>query len=293
MIAVTTENGSLLIYSHSTLVWCAELPGETIAITVREIKSMEFNHFIFVFHQRGNFISLAGAIVTLNSTGQVTVGFLGSNPSVFKVPPMGLSRLDYDKSKQELEEMEREINSSVDNSGNNISRLYDRKRFYNSTILDIPFINASAEKDLQIKSHLDFENLIDGEFCKLQLKLIPTVNLEQVQLVITPNSAFVVLESSFFLKDLRAYEEQNSLVATVYASESQVSELFMGELNIMVSFINKQSIARVIKHKIDIPMKHILNKSSPQKDGMFKVTLSVQKSIDFGSMFAGRRRVSF
>lgn len=99
MIAVATENGSLLIYHNSTLVWCAELLYETIAI------------------QRGNFVGLAGALVTLNSTGNLSVGFLGSDPNIFKVPPINLSKLDYDKSRTELEEMEKEINSSVDNSG--------------------------------------------------------------------------------------------------------------------------------------------------------------------------------
>lgn len=99
MIAVATENGSLLIYQNSTLVWCAELLDEAISIA------------------RGNFVGLAGGLVTLNSSGKVTVGFLGSDPNVFKVPPINLSKLDYEKSKCELEEMEKEINSSVDNSG--------------------------------------------------------------------------------------------------------------------------------------------------------------------------------
>jgi Bardet-Biedl syndrome 9 protein len=99
MIAVATDNGSLLIYQHTMLVWCAELLDVTIAV------------------QRGNFVGLAGGIVTLNPCGKLTVGYLGSDPHVFKVPPLNLSKLDYDKSKVELEEMEKEINSSVDNSG--------------------------------------------------------------------------------------------------------------------------------------------------------------------------------
>lgn len=99
MIAVATDNGSLLIYQNSTLVWCAELVDETIAL------------------KRGIFTGLAGAIVTLNSTGKITIGYLGSEPHIFKVPPLNLSQLDYEKSKVELEEMEKEINSSVDNSG--------------------------------------------------------------------------------------------------------------------------------------------------------------------------------
>lgn len=93
MIAVTTENGSLLIYHHSELVWCAQFLDQTVGI------------------QRGNFVELAGGLITLTSTGKVAIGYLGSNPDVFKVPPMNLAKLDYEKSKQELEEMEKEITS--------------------------------------------------------------------------------------------------------------------------------------------------------------------------------------
>lgn len=99
MIAVATDNGSLLIYQHSQLVWCAELLDETIAV------------------DRGNFNCFSGAIVTLSSTGKLTIGYLGSEPHIFKVPPLNLSKLDYEKSKLELEEMEKEIGSSVDNAG--------------------------------------------------------------------------------------------------------------------------------------------------------------------------------
>jgi hypothetical protein len=67
MSAVATDNGSLLIYQNSTLIWCTELLGETVAIS------------------RGNFSGLTGGIVTLNSTGKVNVGYLGSDPQVFKV----------------------------------------------------------------------------------------------------------------------------------------------------------------------------------------------------------------
>lgn len=100
MIAVASESGSLLVYQHSTLVWCAELAEGIVSL------------------KRANFSGLTGALVVLDATGCVKVGFLGSEPYVFKVPPLNLSKLDYEKSKVELEEMEKEISASVDISGN-------------------------------------------------------------------------------------------------------------------------------------------------------------------------------
>lgn len=153
-------------------------------------------------------------------------------------------------------------------------------------VLDVPFINAAAEKDLQIKSDLHFENLDESEFAKLHVNITPTVNLEQIQLFITTNSAFVIPENVFFLKDLRAHE-RHSFEATIYSSESQVSELFSSELIIMISFINKQSIARVMKHIVEIPLSNVMKANTPQKDGIFKVTFTVSRPVNFAAIFAG------
>lgn len=150
----------------------------------------------------------------------------------------------------------------------------------------MPFINAAAEKDLQIESHLQFEDLDEGEFCRLHVMLSPTVNLEQVQLFITANSAFVMPENVFFFNDLKAHDK-HSFEATIYSSESQVSELYLGELIIMISFINKQSIARVMKHIAQIPLNNVVKTNTPQKDGTFKVTFSVSRPMNFAVIFAG------
>ena len=45
------------------------------------------------------------------------MGFLGSSPFIFKVPSLNLAKLDFTKSKAELEEMEKEINENFDSSG--------------------------------------------------------------------------------------------------------------------------------------------------------------------------------
>lgn len=159
----------------------------------------------------------------------------------------------------------------------------------------MPFINAAAEKDLQIKSHLQFEGLDEGEFCRLHVMLLPTVNLEQVQLFMTANPAFVIPENVFFFKDLKAHDE-NSFEVTIYSSESQVSELYLGELIIMTSFINKQSIARVLRHVVHIPLRNVAKANTPQKDGLFKVTFYVSRPVNFAAVFAGnsikRRRLN-
>jgi len=136
-----------------------------------------------------------------------------------------------------------------------------------------------AEKDLQIKSHLQFDALNDGEFGRLLVKLQASVNLEQLQLFITSTcTAFVVPGNVFFFKDLPAHEKY-SFETTIYASESEVSELFSPELTLVISFINKQSIARVLRHRVEVPLKNVVRKAAPQKDGLFKLILAAMPSV--------------
>lgn len=153
---------------------------------------------------------------------------------------------------------------------------------------DIPFINASAEKDLAVSSHLEFNDLTSGEFCIIHLNLQSSVNLEQIQILITTNPAFVIPKSTFFIKDSTA-NSVHAIEIAIYASESEITELFLPALTIMISFINKQSIARVLKHTVAIPLSSVLKKHSPQKENVYKVTLSIaQPLVDFQELFQGK-----
>jgi PTHB1 C-terminus len=152
--------------------------------------------------------------------------------------------------------------------------------------VDIPFINAQAEKDLEIHSHLSCENLNDGIFAQLQIDVTPHINLEQVQLFITHNPAFIIPVNIFFLADMQAHEK-HSLEAEIYLSEAEVDEIFSTTLTIMVSFINKQSIARVLRHEVEIPLSYAVRAALPQKEGIFKVTLNAASIVELGEVFKG------
>lgn len=102
--------------------------------------------------------------------------------------------------------------------------------------------------------------------------------------MIVPNATFSISKSVYFFQQFNAHEK-SFFETSIFTNETQVSELFLNEFTILVSFINKQSIARVLKHNVEIPLKAILTKSSPQKDGLFKVTLT--GAMDLADVFKG------
>ena len=99
MICVASESGSFLVYNYDKLVWAAELPEIPVAI------------------QRANIKQLPGAIIVLGEHGNMYVGYLGSEPSVFKVPQLNLQELNYEKVQKELEELEKDIKVAGDYTG--------------------------------------------------------------------------------------------------------------------------------------------------------------------------------
>jgi hypothetical protein len=138
---------------------------------------------------------------------------------------------------------------------------------------------------------LSCENLNDGIFAQLQIDVTPHINLEQVQLFITHNPAFIIPVNIFFLADVQAHEK-HSFEAEIYLSEAEVGEIFSTTLTIMASFINKQSIARVLRHEVEIPLSSAVRVASPQKEGIFKVTLNAKSIIEFGEVFKGWKMFS-
>lgn len=158
--------------------------------------------------------------------------------------------------------------------------------FHAYLLADIPYINATAEKDLEIKSRLDFADPNDGMFMRLCVKFIPHINLEQLQLNIMQNPAFLIPKSNFFYNDLQAHEKQ-SFETEIYLSESEAGEIFSSEVAIVVTFINKQSIARILRHAIEVPLRNVVKVVQPQKDGIFKVTLTSSPIVDISVLFSG------
>lgn len=140
---------------------------------------------------------------------------------------------------------------------------------------------------MELKSELQFENIHGNEFLRLRVDLFPAIVLEQVQVFITFNPAFTVPKNIFFFKDLSASDEV-SLETAIYLSNSH-TELIFGEFTLMVSFTNKNSITRVIKQRVNIPLNKVFKQIPAQKDGAFKITVSLSSGLDLNAVLKGHR----
>lgn len=111
MIAIASDMDSLFIYECSSLsagpincklIWSTQLPFAPVSIS------------------RANFEAMPGGLVLLGSCGQVIVGFFGTEPQVFKVPPISAApegTSHQESVHREFERLEGDIKQGIDFTG--------------------------------------------------------------------------------------------------------------------------------------------------------------------------------
>lgn len=97
LTAIVSDSAKLHIYEEANIIWAAQWQQPApVAI------------------QRSNVQGLAGSIVTLTASGQLTVGYLGAQPYQFQVLPLNIEELSFAEAHKQLQQLEDEIKESVD-----------------------------------------------------------------------------------------------------------------------------------------------------------------------------------
>ncbi|XP_029735561.2 protein PTHB1 [Aedes albopictus] len=244
MIAVVSESGSLLLYEDSQIVWSAELPEIPVAIS------------------RANVSGLPGALVTLDNSGVLSVGFLGSEPHLFKVPPLNLVPFEVEKCQKEMMELEKEIRAGVDFS-------------------DIALINAATERDIALLVVLDTKlercthstNINGGELsmCQIIVTVTTHIKLELLQLCISVDPSLKCSKQVFMFRDIAA-DQMQKMESWIYPYEPAIPSDFT--VCILCSYTNKQGITRVLQKASILPLEMFVKPTQASKEAAHKVTLT-------------------
>lgn len=258
IIVVASENGSLLVYDSNQLIWAAELSSVPVAI------------------QRANIIGLPGALVTLGRNGSINVGYLGSDPHLFKAPPLDLKQLDFIQAHSELVELEAIIQQSTD-------------------LGDTAMVNAAAERYIKFQV-----NVGQLEKCTYQTKtsvledvqkmvrisigVKAIVDLEQIQLCVNVIPPLKLSNERQMYLDLKS--DQNERFDTlVYVERS--ADVPSPFAKLVISIILPDITIRVIEYQIELPLGLFCKPTHHQKEAKYRVTLMVseKEANDLGKLF--------
>ncbi len=193
------------------------------------------------------------------------------------MPPLNLSELNYENVQKELTELEKDIKSGID-------------------FTDLSLVKAQAKKDLQLKVTVDsrlepcnvptknsFE--IARHMCRVGLILTPSVMLEQIQIHFVTSEPMVCSKPIHFLRDVPV---NTSKRVDVWMYFDDTIPFHCTDTKVVVSFINQQSICRILEERITLPMKLFYSQHTPQKDASIKITFSIEgaETPSLSSLFA-------
>lgn len=253
IVSLVSDNGTMLIYRKTDLVWAAQLNDVPVAIC------------------RSNLNGLAGAIVILSQNGKVNVSYLGSEPQLFEVPPLNLQKMNFEKTQTELVELEKEIKKGID-------------------FTDASMSNAKADHDLSVELAIDSSLETSRYPTKIASSTIPSddmkvasvkillhahTSLEQIQVQLHVSAALKCTRDIWSFQDM-AIDKREQLESKVYVEHN--IDITSAAVTAIVSFINKHSIPRVIEKKKFLPLTMFYRLNQPQKDAVVKLTVNVDKA---------------
>ncbi|KAH8372070.1 hypothetical protein KR093_009978 [Drosophila rubida] len=250
--AIVSDTAKLHIYEEANIIWAAQWQQPApVAI------------------QRSNVQSLAGSIVTLSATGQLTVGYLGAQPYQFQVQPLNQEELSFAQAHKQLQQLEDEIKESVDIRDMDAlnQQAADQVRFSFSiqpeVCDDLDTLLLDVPADVAVKELPSAKGLL-----KLKMK----AELAELQLVVQTPSGVRCSQDSLSLVDVPAGSSRE-IPLDFYMAE--LLHVHTTRVEVFVSFLSTRGIPRVLQQSAYLPLSMFYRSCQPQKAAGIKLTYTI------------------
>ncbi|XP_054740776.1 protein PTHB1 [Anastrepha obliqua] len=250
--SIVSDSGKLFIYEGANIIWASQYKDDApVAI------------------QRSNLNGLAGGIVALGPTGQLRIGYLGSEPFVFKVPSVNMEDLSFTQAHKELQQLEEEIKAAVD-----MTDLEDIDKRAAEDVRIQFTINSEISEDadvllLDVPAHVAVREL---PTCTGTLKLRCKLELAELQVV------FSMAEGVRCSQDTLTYVEMTAGQAETLELDFYVDDLLhvhSTRVDVIISFISNKGIPRVLQQSAYLPLSMFFKAKPPQKTADIKLTYNI------------------
>ncbi|KAL1498065.1 hypothetical protein ABEB36_008922 [Hypothenemus hampei] len=237
---IISETNHLLVYENTTLKWSARL--EFLPISIK----------------RAFFEQVKGALVLLSDEGRLECSYLGTEPSLFVAPPMHVQEINFDDAEKQLLELEKIIASSNSNDSRVQKNIEEE--------LEV-IVNVSAEPEICTFQH-NIKNATNNYMCKVDVKLIPKITFQEIQVSIAVQRPLKVVPNIHFFSNINVASNVSSYIFLDMAAD--VSSL---KFEIIVSVINNFGVPCTKIKSGMLPLSLVLEKCHPEKDNKHKITL--------------------
>lgn len=233
--------------------------------------------------QRSNIMGLPGGIVTLSPTGKLRIGYLGSDPYIFQVPPLNMQELTFQQAHDEFMQLEQEIKEATD--------IQDMKAINEKAYADVHIefaIEQSTNDDadtmlLDIPAHVTLKDL---PVCSGKLKWHAMCDLSELQVVFNLPDGIKCSQDSLTYTDIKA-DSKETMELDFYTCD--LLHIPTAKVEAIVSFISTRGIPRVIQKTAYLPLNMFFKTKQPQKAAAIKLTFNVnagEESVKLTNYFS-------
>ena len=214
-------------------------------------------------------MGLPGAMVTLGPTGKLRIGYLGSDPYVFQVPPINMQELTFQQAIDEFTQLEQEIKEATDIQDMEVIN----KKSYEDVLITF-CIDTAVKQDsdailLDIPAHVTLKEL---PLCSGVLKWQANIDLAELQVVFNLPEGIKCSQDTLTYTEIKAgRKEQMDL--DFYINE--LLHLHTAQIEAVVSFITMRGIPRIIHQTAYLPLSMFFKTKQPQKAAAIKLTFTL------------------
>ncbi|XP_061388672.1 protein PTHB1-like [Musca vetustissima] len=249
---IVSETSKVFIYEMANIIWAAQ-----------------FKHESPVAIQRSNIMNLPGGIVTLSPTGKLRIGYLGSDPYIFQVPPLNMQELTFQQAHDEFIQLEQEIKEATD--------IQDMKAINEKAYADVHIEfaieqNTNDDADtmlLDIPAHVTLKDL---PVCSGKLKWHAKCDLSELQVVFNLPDGIKCSQDTLTYTDIKA-DTREIMELDFYTCD--LLHIPSAKVEAIVSFISTKGIPRVIQKTSFLPLNMFFKARQPQKAAAIKLTFNV------------------
>ncbi|XP_075165116.1 Bardet-Biedl syndrome 9 [Haematobia irritans] len=263
---IVSESSKVFIYENANIMWAAQ-----------------FKHESPVAIQRSNLMGLPGGIVTLGPKGKLRIGYLGSDPYIFQVPPLNMEELTFKQAHDEFMQLEQEIKEATD--------IQDMKAINDKAYNDVQIMfsieqttNDDADTMLMdIPAHVTLKDL---PVCSGQLKWQTKCDLAELQVVLNLPDGIKCSQDSLTYTNIQAgFKETMEL--DFYTCD--LLHIPTARVDAIISFISTKGIPRVIQKSAFLPLNMFFKTRQPQKAAAIKLTFNIsgnENAVKLTNFFA-------
>eukprot|EP00803_Ostreobium_quekettii_P005345 evm.model.scf_3119EXC.1 EVM.evm.TU.scf_3119EXC.1 scf_3119EXC:983-9869(+) len=247
-LLISTHTGAILVYSQSRLVWAAKADCTPVALRV------------------GAFGGINGMVVMLDDEGNLTVGYMGTDPPTSVVAAEG-KEPDYEGMEREHRELLAVIR------GNSVGV---QKGLQQSVVLQaqVPAILSSSQdpNDFAINAGA----LERSAVVVVHISYLLPGALEEVHLTVTPPKPITVLESSLIIPHLEGGDAEPAEVQLTFLPSDDCVPSSSTAM-VVASYCSPQGEPEAASLQIPLPMGLFCHMVAPVKTSEHKVTVDTNR----------------